>query len=481
VNLASIVLYAWPLVVIVLFRKLPLAEAIAASVLFGFLMLPTQIGFSVPGLPSFDKDFIPVLAATILALGAISKHAARSAAQVRPGIFPQHWLGRLLIAMLILGPFGTALTNGDRQMAGPLVLQALSLYDAFSIVSSVLGNLMLFLLGRKFLGHPDSQKAVLKVLVIGGIVYAALALFEVRMSPRLNLMLYGFHPKSWIQSLRGGGYRPMIFLETGLYVAMFLGCMAVAAFSAMRMASGKARTRYMWAGIFIYVTLILSNSLGALMIATALLPVVLFLSLRIQLLTAGLVVAMVLTYPMLRGADLIPTQRVLAFVEQVNPDRVGSLAFRLGNEDILMDRARQRPLFGWGGWNRGRVYDEEGRDLSVTDGRWVIIFGQGGWVRYLAQYGLITVPILLLAFRRRSKGLEPATVGLALVLAANLVDSIPNGGVHTVTWLLAGAVMGRVDWGWVDAAALATGQTPAISMPARRYTRQLVRHSRNGG
>jgi hypothetical protein len=171
----------------------------------------------------------------------------------------------------------------------------------------------------------------------------------------------------------------------------------------------------------------------------------------------------------------------LAFVEQVNPDRVGSLAFRLGNEDILMDRARQRPLFGWGGWSRGRVHDEEGRDLSVTDGRWIIIFGQGGWVRYLAEYGLMTAPILLLAFRRRSKGLEPATVGLALVLAANLVDSIPNGGVHTVTWLLAGALMGRADWGWVDAAAPATGQTSAIPMPARRYTRQLVRHSRNGG
>ncbi|SNR66790.1 hypothetical protein [Paracoccus sediminis] len=477
-NLAAIVLYSWPLVVIVLFRKLPLAEAITASILFGFLLLPTQTGFSVSGLPSFDKDFIPVLAATILAFGSMSKPAVAQAAGIRPGIFPEHWLGRLMIAVLILGTFGTALTNGDRLASGPRIFPPLTLYDAFSMINGFVGSLMLFLLGRKFLGHPDSQKAVLKVLVIGGVVYACLALVEVRLAPRLNLMLYGFHPKSFVQSHRGGGFRPMIFLENGLYVAMFIGCMALAAFSAMRMATGTTRTRYMLAGIFIFVTLVLSNSLGALMITVALLPVVLFLTLRIQLLTAGLVAALVLTYPMLRGADLIPTERVLTFVERINPDRLGSLAFRLDNEDILLDRANRRPVFGWGGWSRSRVFNEKGEDVSVTDGRWVISFGQGGWTRYLSEYGLLTVPILLLAFRRRSRGLEPATVGLALVLAANLVDNIPNGGVHAVSWLLAGALMGRVDWGWVDAASPAAGRPAAGPPPARRYTRQSARHSR---
>lgn len=477
--MASIVLYGWPLVVIVLFRRLPLPEAITASVLFGFLLLPTQTGFSVTGLPGFDKDFIPVLAATILAFMAMSRPA--NAPLVRPGLFPQHWMGRLLIAMLVGGAFATALTNGDAQVAGGRLLQALSLYDAFSIVNGLVGSMMLFLLGRKFLGHPDSHKAVLKILVIGGVVYAVLALFEVRMSPRLNLTIYGFHPKSWVQANRGGGFRPMIFLENGLYVAMFIGCMSLAAFGAMRMATDKARSRYMWAGIFLYATLVLSNSLGALMVTTALLPVVLFLPLRTRLLAAGAVAAMVLTYPMLRGADLVPTERILAMVERIDADRVGSLAFRLENEDILLDRAAQRPLFGWGGWSRSRVFDERGQDISVTDGRWVIVFGQGGWVRYLAEYGLLTMPILLLAFRRRSKGLEPAAVALALVLVANLVDSIPNGGIHAVTWLLAGALMGRVDWGWVDAAAPTAGQADADLPRTRRYTRQLARHSRNGG
>lgn len=479
-NLATIVLYSWPLVVIVLFRKLPLAEAITAAILFGYLLLPTQVGLSLPALPDFDKDLVPALAAAILAYGAISHPIAVQKTPFRSGIFPQHWLARLMLAMLFFGAFATALTNPDILVAGPRFFPSLSLYDAFSILNSLFSSLLVYLLARKFLGHPDSQKAVLKVLVVGGLVYACLALYEVRMSPQLNRMLYGFHPNQWVQAIRGGGYRPMIFLGTGLYVAMFIGCMALAAFSAMRMTTGKARSRYKLAGIFIYITLILSNSLGALMITTALLPVVLFFPLRLQLLTAGLVAAMVLTYPVLRGTGMVPTEQLLALVEDIDSERAGSLAFRLEHEDALLDKANQRPLFGWGGWGRSRIFNEEGEDISVTDGKWVIIFGLGGWLRYLAEYGLMTAPILLLAFRPRSKGVEPATVGLAIVLAANLVDSIPNGGVQPVTWLIAGALMGRIDWGWVDAAAPAA-QAQASAVPARRYTRQVARHVRKAG
>lgn len=479
-TMAGIILCLWPLVVIVLFRKLPLAEAITASILFGYLLLPTQTALDLPVLPDFDKNLVPALAAAILAYGAASRPMAAHRTPFRPGIFPQHWLARLMLAMLVFGAFATASTNGDPLVIGPRVLPPLSLYDALSIINTLVSSLLVYLLARKFLGHPDSQKAVLKVLVVGGLVYACLALYEVRMSPQLNQMLYGFKPNDWIQAIRGGGYRPMIFLDTGLYVAMFIGCMALAAFGAMRMAMGRARSLYRLAGIFILVALSLSNSLGALMITLALLPVVLFLPLRLQLLTAGLVAAMVLTYPVLRGTGLVPTERVLAFVEDIDAERAGSLAFRLRHEDALLDKANQRPLFGWGGWGRSRVFNEEGEDISVTDGQWVIIFGLGGWLRYLAEYGLMTAPILLLAFRPRSKGVEPATVGLAIVLAANLVDSIPNGGVQPVTWLIAGALMGRIDWGWVDAAAPAA-QAQASAVPARRYTRQVARHVRKAG
>ena len=39
-----------------------------------------------------------------------------------------------------------------------------------------------------------------------------------------------------------------------------------------------------------------------------------------------------------------------------------------------------RPIFGWGGWGRNRVYDEMGNDMAVTDGYWIIFFGSP-WIR----------------------------------------------------------------------------------------------------
>ena len=52
----------------------------------------------------------------------------------------------------------------------------------------------------------------------------------------------------------------------------------------------------------------------------------------------------------------------------VGDDRAGSVQFRLDNENMLAKKAMQQPLFGWGGWNRARVFDESGNDLTVTDG-----------------------------------------------------------------------------------------------------------------
>jgi hypothetical protein len=123
---------------------------------------------------------------------------------------------------------------------------------------------------------------------------------------------------------------------------------------------------------------------------------------------------------------------------------VRSLEFRLDNEDLLLDRANQRALFGWGRWGRGRVWTDDGGDLSTADGEWIIVFGANGWVGYLGRFGLLTLPVILLAFRGRiDRMLVSASLGLVLV--ANLIDLIPNSGLSTVTWLMAGAIVGRLE------------------------------------
>jgi hypothetical protein len=60
-------------------------------------------------------------------------------------------------------------------------------------------------------------------------------------------------------------------------------------------------------------------------------------------------------------------------------ERAGSLAFRIKNENMLVQKALQQPLFGWGGWKRSFICAKTtGETVSVPDGLWIIAFGQNG-------------------------------------------------------------------------------------------------------
>jgi len=83
----------------------------------------------------------------------------------------------------------------------------------------------------------------------------------------------------------------------------------------------------------------------------------------------------------------------------INPDRAMSLRFRMANEDILLDRAMRRPVLGWGGWGRARVRDSQGRDISVTDGLWIIALGNHGLLGLCALSAALLFPVIGL-FRR---------------------------------------------------------------------------------
>ena len=49
-----------------------------------------------------------------------------------------------------------------------------------------------------------------------------LCLYEIRMSPQLHYLVYGFYPSFFGMSVRFGGYRPTVFLQHGLAVGMWM-------------------------------------------------------------------------------------------------------------------------------------------------------------------------------------------------------------------------------------------------------------------
>lgn len=444
--MVNVALFGWPIVSSFFFRLFGLRMAILVTLVGGFLLLPPATSIDFPMLPPINKDTVAAVTALLLAALFMGK-VPEGAAWILQGWLPRSRTAQLMILLLIVGTFLTVQTNGEWLVAGFRNLPPLKLYDAFSVLQGILIALVPFFLGRKFFATSDGHRMVLIVLCVAGFAYSLLALYEVRMSPQLNSTFYGYFPHSWRQHIRGGGFRPIVFLEHGLVLGIFLCCSLLAAVACFRARVAKDRWRFLLIAAWLLMTLLLSKTLGALMIALFLLPVLLFVNVRAQLLVAGTLGAIVLLFPMLRGADLVPTDQILSFSERIDPARAGSLAYRFENEDRLLDKANEKALFGWGGWGRSRVFDERGYDIATTDGRWVIVLGLGGWTRYIGEFGLLTFSVILLALRSRSMNVSLATSGLSIVLTGNLIDLIPNSGLSPVTWLLAGALYGRLEVG----------------------------------
>ena len=113
-----------------------------------------------------------------------------------------------------------------------------------------------------------------------------------------------------------------------------------------------------------------------------------------------------------------------------------------------MDRASQRFFFGWGRYGRNRIFNERGEDTSVSDGRWVLTLGQFGIFGFLAEFGLLALPVLRAASCLKFVESPRDAIflsALALIIALNMVDLIPNASLSPWTWLLTGALLGRTE------------------------------------
>ncbi|MBI1173622.1 hypothetical protein GC209_19725 [bacterium] len=478
---AYVALFSWPLVAILLFRSLPRSEAVAWTIVGGYLALPFGVGINPPVLPTIDKTLIPAVSAGILVLlgaglperaalrpmatGAVAQQASRraggaftrqtrllaprsgdQAGPTRPGPVPR--LVLVLGGLLIVTQFVTVATNGDPYVVGTGTLPGLRLYDALSMLQNNLVMVLPFILGLFFLGAPERQPILLRIFVLAGLIYSLPTLFEIRMSPQLSRWTYGFLAQSFAQAARDGGFRPVVFLQHGLWLAIFLAMTTLAAFALWRHQRGAGQGgRALAAGLWLAGVLALCHSLGSLVILALVAPLVLFLPVRGQMLMAFCITLAMLTYPMLRGAGLVPVQSLSDWAQSVSAERGQSLDFRLKNEDQLLAHANQRPWAGWGGFARSRVFvqawDGSMQDISVTDGMWIIMMGVSGWLGYVATFGLLGAPVLLLFLRRRRLAPDLATAGLCLMLAANLIDMIPNATMTPLTWLIAGALAGR--------------------------------------
>lgn len=494
--LAFLVIFSFPVVVVVLFWKLPVPKALVASIFGGYLFLPSGVAVDLPVLPALDKTLIPSLAAVIMCLVMTRKPAPLRPAPVAAAPPPRRaaagWtpppavgqlaepveaapasqrttrgrtLFRLLFAVLFLVPILTVLQNPEPIIAGPRFIPGLKLYDIGSLMMQLGVTFVPFWLAQRYLARPEDQVMLLYAFVLTGLGYSLLCLYEVRMSPQINRMLYGFYPHDFLQHIRNGGYRPMVFLRHGLWVGIYLAMTVLAAATLFLWSKRNGReglSVFGWAiaAIWLLIVLLMSKTLGAFSLTLLFLPVLLMAGVPGQLLFAMIVAGVTLFYPLLRGAGLIPVDTVYAVSQSISQDRADSLKFRLDNEDALLERAAEKPLSGWGSWGRNLTYNKyDGNQITTPDGAWIIVIGAFGWVGYLSHFGILTAPLFLLGMARRRLGISVESSGLALVLAINLLDLIPNATLTPLTYMVAGALAGRY--------ALAGARPPETATVAR--------------
>ncbi len=430
-----------PLIIFVIFRRLPVEKAILWSLVLSYLFLPPPpAGFDFPLMPVFNKHTIPALIVFTL---CFTMHGYKGS------IIPESPAARLILAVFIFSPAFTVFTNSEPVFFGEVGIRGLGATDMIALCQLQFIKVMPFLVARQFLTTAESQREIMKVFLTTGLIYSLLMLIEVRMSPQLNIWVYGYFQHIFGQTIRFGGFRPTVFLYHGIWVALFAMMVVISAFAIARAETGKTKTRaYMW-GAYMCVVLFLAKSMGAILFALLLVPLILLTGRNTQIRVAAAIGVLAVAYPALKGADMIPADWMLEQVTKISEDRAGSLKFRFDNEEILRERAMLKPLFGWGSWGRNHILDPvSGIFLTVTDGRWIIVLGVYGWMGFLAEFCLLALPIFLIwkeATAKFGSEVTPYVGAISLLLAINVLDMIPNATLTPLTWIFAGALLGYAE------------------------------------
>ena len=97
-------------------------------------------------------------------------------------------------------------------------------------------------------------------------------------------------------------------------------------------------------------------------------------------------------------------------------------------------QSQAKTVGGLGGWGRSHVYDEEGRDVTVTDGMWIGTFGANGLLGLSGLLLLLALPAALLVRRYPARTWDSPQLAPAVVLAVvcllwsvdNLFNAMPN-------------------------------------------------------
>src|SRR5262249_12273027 len=103
-------------------------------------------------------------------------------------------------------------------------------------------------------------------------------------------------------------------------------------------------------------------------------------------------------------------------------------------------------LFGWGGWGRSRVYDENGSDITIQDGLWIIVLGMNGLWGLSMIMTAMALPVWR-CMRRLSRSMlaKQQTIlllGACAVCPIQAIDLIASNFPSPINLVASGGVIG---------------------------------------
>lgn len=426
---ALVALLGWIPLMVLLFMVVPLRRALLTAMVVGFLFLPQAYIEIRGGLPDYTR-YVAMSAGCLLALLILDFSRLARFRPTKVDIPALIW---------VLVPIASSVSNG------------LGVYDGVSAsITRVVEFGLFYIYGRVYLSDVEGLRLLALALFLGALVYVPLCLYEVRMSPQIHNIVYGFHQHDFSQTLRLGGWRPMVFMQHGLALGMFLSTTTLLGFVLWSGGYLKAFAGFelLCLGALV-VTLVLCRSSMALLLFAAGIGVLMGVRATRSPWPLLLLTLIPVTYVTVRSTGVWDGRVLVELASTyVNPERAQSLEFRLDNEDLLIDRALEQPLLGWAGWGRSRVVTEEGR-TTITDGYWILFLGRNGLIGLAAGMLLHLFPSwLFMASVPARRWFEPEPLlvfAFCLFLALYMIDNLLNAMNSPFTMLASGATLGLLD------------------------------------
>lgn len=311
------------------------AVALSLSFVVGYLFLPANIAYDYAGLPPIDKERAIWLGALV---GTLVFHTE--------AVFKMRWHRAdwfLLGAILLSGYSAVHNRHGD--------------WDALSEIAKILLSTALpYLLARIHLCRGSDLVTLVRALFWGAVIYAPLAVWEFRMSPQLHNDVYGYFPHEWLQQVRWGFVRPVLFLGHGLAVgALFGGSFLIGALLLRQRQLRWSLPFPEWVAVgAVGVGVLLSMSFGP-WLAVVAGACVYWVARRWRWapLAAGAPGILWLATVFATGSNWSSMTEPLVAIGATQ--RAESLQYRLDAMSEYAEVISERPWFGHGGWGAGRT------------------------------------------------------------------------------------------------------------------------------